>query len=295
MATFAVAIAFSRYGAVLAKILYIDEAGDPGPMPSPPEHDSQPVLVIGGIIIDSDCLYSLTHDFMNLKKRFYPKQPRISQHFDWLLLEIKGSLMRNRVIRGNARVRAHTLGFLDNVLALLKRYEARIVARVSIKKVGGVFDAKSVYTSSIQAVCYNFEAFLEQIDDYGFCIADGRSESKNINLAHSVSTKKFRRSHNEYNRLCEVPAFGYSNNHVGIQLSDLICSGLIFPIACHVYCTGFVANHHVNSKAVILKQRYSADLRNMQFRYFDQVEQRTRGGIVVSDGIQGRPSTRLLR
>ena len=278
----------------MAKILYIDEAGDTAAMPSLPRHDSQPVLVIGGIIIDSDCLYALTHDYMTLKKRFFPNQPTVSQNLDWVLPEIKGARIRNAVIRDSSRARRHSLGFIDCVLNLLRRYEARIIARVCVKQVGGVFDAKSVYTSSIQTLCYNFEAFLEEVDESGFCIADGRSRSKNINMAHSIFTRKFRKKQPEYNRFHDVPVFANSNNHVGVQLSDLVCSGLLFPIACHVYCTGYVSNHHVHPNGGILKNRYASVLRGMQYRYDDQLQQRRRGGIVVSDAIQQRPSLLML-
>lgn len=56
----------------LTMIFYIDEAGDTGALPSPPERDSQPVLVVGGIFVDSAHLFALTREYMELKREYFP-------------------------------------------------------------------------------------------------------------------------------------------------------------------------------------------------------------------------------
>jgi hypothetical protein len=38
----------------------------------------------------------------------------------------------------------------------------------------------------------------------------------------------------------EVPSFGHSDNHAGLQLADLICSAFLWPMAMHAYCEGHI-------------------------------------------------------
>ena len=98
-------------------IFYIDEAGDTGALPSPPEHNSQPVLVIGGIFVDSANLFSLTREYMKLKETFFTNEQRMAQYLDWVLTEIKGERLRRSVIYGIAREYHHAIGFLEQVVA----------------------------------------------------------------------------------------------------------------------------------------------------------------------------------
>lgn len=74
---------------------------------------------------------------------------------------------------------------------------------------------------------------------------DSRSTRQNIQAAHSIFTQKFKASGDSYPSIMEAPAFGHSDNHAGLQLSDLICSGFLWPMAMHAYCEGKVASIHV--------------------------------------------------
>ena len=114
------------------------------------------------------------------------------------------------------------------------------------------------------------------------CIADSRNKSKNLRVSHSIFTQKFSAAPS-YERQVELPTFGHSDNHAGLQLCDVVCSGLLYPIACYAYCTGHVNNVHVQSGASRLRRRYGQQLKELQHRYYDVGARRYDGGLVVSD------------
>ena len=91
-----------------------------------------------------------------------------------------------------------------------------------------------------------------------------------------------------------MPTFGNSENHAPLQIVDLLCSAVLFPIAAFSYCLGHVNNVHVSANYRILKERYGPRLLPLQYRYQDD-SGHWQGGIVVSDGLQGRPSVLMFR
>ena len=91
--------------------------------------------------------------------------------------------------------------------------------------------------SSIQALSRYFEHCLTQSDNSGLCIADSRSKSENLRVSHSIFTQKFS-AEPKYERQVELPTLGHSDNQAGLQNCDVVCSGLLYPIACYAYCTG---------------------------------------------------------
>ncbi len=177
---------------------------------------------------------------------------------------------------------------------MLEALRVRIVARVWIKPIGEPIDGTAIYTSSIQRIYEYYQHFLTGINEQGIVIADGRSKTKNVNVAHSVFTQKFQQSGDKYNRIIEMPTFGNSENHAGLQIADLLCSSLLFPIAAYSYCLGHVRSVHVDAEYLRLKQRYGPRLLARQYRYQDN-ENRWRGGIIVSDGLAQRSSVLMFR
>ena len=270
------------------QLCFIDEAGDLGALRDPPAPNDQPVLVVAGLFFGADRLAALTDDYLDLKHRFFPNlnYPSI-RRLDRVLPEIKGAELRKHATRGNARQRRLAVGFLDHIVGLMRRHEARVVARTSVKAPGSPFKATAVYTSSIQAICTYFDHHLAELDSHGLCIADSRSKSKNLRVSHSIFTQKFGSASN-YRRLVELPTFGHSDNHAGLQICDIVCSALLYPIACYAYCTGHVNNVHVQSGAAQLRRRYGQQLKEMQHRYYDVEAGRHVGGVVVSDHLSQR-------
>ena len=278
------------------RLCFIDEAGDLGALGNPPEPDDQPVLVIGGLFVDAASLPALTSHFLDLKHRYFPGLPYRSNRFlDRILPEVKGADIRRNATRGNARQKQHAIGFLDRILGLLRHNDVRLVARVWVKGIGAPFEPTSVYTSSIQGICVYFEHYLNRTDDVGLCIADSRNKFKNVSVSHSVFTQKFSPVAQNYQRLVELPTFGHSENHAGLQICDIVCSALLYPIACFAYCTGHVNNVHVQPRAAALKARYGEQLKTLQYRFPNPDTHRHEGGIVVSDAIGQRNGSLMFR
>ena len=48
------------------KVCFVDEAGDLGALSDPPRQNDQPVLVIGGLILDAGDLHDFTARFLDL-------------------------------------------------------------------------------------------------------------------------------------------------------------------------------------------------------------------------------------
>lgn len=183
--------------------------------------------------------------------------------------------------------------FLDEVITRIQNTDARIIGRIWVKEIGSHFDDKAVYTSSVQALCTYFQKYLEEVDGYGCVIADNRTHALNNDVAHSVFTRKFSAGQNAYNRIIEVPTFGNSDNHAGLQVCDLIVSALVWPIAVNTYCDGHVQNAHVRPGYDRIKTRFAHLIRPMQYRYDDGGKRR--GGLVVSDGIGKTSGGRLFQ
>jgi hypothetical protein len=212
-----------------------------------------------------------------------------------ILPEIKGADIRRAMRAGESRNRRrHAIGFLDALMDLLEHHDAKIFGRVWVKNPGRRFDGGPVYTFSMQDICADFQNLLETTGDVGIVIADSRNPGPNASVAHSIFTQKFKVAGDRYPRVLEMPVFGHSQNHAGIQLADLLCSALVFPLATRRYCHGYVHNVHVDAGFYRLAERYGERLRNLQHRYHDDDGKR-RGGLTVSDPMGKQPGGKLFR
>lgn len=277
------------------KVCFVDEAGDLGALSDPPRQNDQPVLVVGGLFLDVAHLHDFTERFLDLKFQYFPRLSyRSSRPLDRILPEIKGQDLRRNVTRGNAQQHAHAIGFLDRTFGLLRTCNVRLAARIWVKGLGESFDATSVYTSSMQSICSHFDHYLAHAGDPGVCIADSRNKFKNVNVSHSIFTQKFSRAAQKYKGMVELPTFGHSDNHAGLQVCDIVCSTLLFPIACFAYCSGHVNNVHVQPRAAELRLRYGQQLKALQYRYYDEARSRYQGGFTVSDAIGHQNGSRMF-
>lgn len=275
-------------------ICYIDEAGCTGSLPSTTS-SIQPVLVLVGLILDYSSLHRLTSDLIGLKQRFYPNLvPNGATHLDWILKEIKGSDVRKYVCSASRNQSRHAIGVCDEVQTIFSKAEASIVGRIWVKQLAQPMNGVSVYTSSIQSIYSDFQSYLSTKNDFGFVVVDSRLKHLNTQVAHSIFTQKFKGTGDAYDRIVELPAFSHSDNHAGLQLSDLLASAFVTPIAIETYCAGRLNSPHVKPKYSLIKSRYKKWLRSAQFRY-QEASGRTRGGLVVSDGLGQRPGGDLFR
>jgi hypothetical protein len=273
------------------KLCYVDESGDTGALPTATS-PIQPLIVICALLIDGNDWHDLTRDFIALKKQFFPGLlPPSRPWLAWILREVKGAEVRRSICSTDRNEMRHAIGFLDRTVNLLEKYDIKLFGRVWIKEIGQPINGSAIYTSSVQAICTTLQDFLHKSPDFGFVIADSRNQVLNVKVAHSIFTQKLKLGGDDYPPILELPTFGHSNNHAGLQLCDLICSGLLFPMAAHAYCTGYVSNVHVRPQYAVLKMRYGAVLAGRQHRYFSGG--RKRGGVTVDDRL-GQRSGRLL-
>ena len=264
---------------------YIDESGDSQAIKSASD-DKQPMLVIGGLIVDATKISNITHDFINLKRKYYPRKfPATLPYLSILLTEIKGSDIRTDIRKNppQSAIVQHHFHFLDDVIALCKRYDVKIVGRVWIKRFGQPINDKAVYTISTQNIGKRFQSFLSANASRGVIIADFRDPARNQYVAHSIFTQKHKSSNggDEFPLIEETTVFGMSNNHACLQITDLICSALISPIAGRVVCAPYFSNVHTHSNYDAIWKRYSRRLRQLQFHC--KINQSMYWGISVDD------------
>jgi hypothetical protein len=114
--------------------------------------------------------------------------------------------------------------------------------------------------------CRRFQAFLDEKNAEGLIVADFRTTQLNDQVAHSIFTQKYRAKGDPFARILELPTFGISNNHVGLQLTDMLCSTLLFPMASSAYCFGHVMGVHVQGRDLLIRRRYAKRIKRLQFR-----------------------------
>ena len=255
----------------------------------------QPVLIIVGLIIDWGQLQRTTEEFLQLKHKFFPGLFVDDRRYflSGILREVKGADIRREIATSGRNTRRHRLRFLNGLIAICERHDIKLIGRVWVKGIGGPFDGTSVYTYSVQSIYTYFQEYLRSVDDIGVVVADSRWQSLNEIVSHSIFTQKFRSFGDAFDRIIELPAFAHSNNHAGIQISDLFSSSLLFPIAVNSYCVGHVRNLHVRPNYRLIKSQFAARLQTMQYRY-REASGRWRGGITVSDAIAQRSGSLLF-
>lgn len=265
--------------------MYVDEAGCPGALPSA-YSPVQPVFTLVGLIVPVPKIKRLTVDLLKLKEKYQSASTRRSTHSLQILLEeLKGSALRKHIAKGNRNLRRRGLRIFDDVFELLKKHNVRVLGRVYIKAPGEDFDGKSVYTSAIQMLFTDFQNFLSEKKARGIVALDSRKHYQNSDVSFSIFTKKYKAHGDPYRLVIEAPLFSHSENSAGLQLADLLASGVLTPMSIHTYCTGTIKSVHVVENYSVIQNRYKDALRESQFRYLSDTGG-YKGGIVVSDGIK---------
>jgi len=278
-------------------LCYVDESGDSGPLVIG-NKQTHPVFVIAGLMLPALELRTFTHEFLELKRTFFPEKfSAIDSWHDGILQEIKGSELRKSLgKKANHTRRRHVLAFSDAFLTLLKRRHCKIWGRVYVKEPGKTaeeFHQESVYTFSIQRIFATFQSFLAARDSFGVVISDARTFQLDRQVAHSVFTQKFKAGGDAFPNIVEMPTFGRSDNHGGLQAADYLCSGLIYPMAIHAYClerSEELRNAQVQPGYGVLRERFGKRLAELQYRYpnpdgevLSNGRKKREGGITVSN------------
>lgn len=273
----------------------MDDAGELGALSNPPQHNDQPVFALSLLMVNQNRLSALVPDFLQIKRNYYPGTILPASHFLAAVLhEVKGADLRRDIATGTRNKARHATRFLAEVVDLCIQSDVKLISKVLIKQVGQPIDATAVYTASCQSLFKTFDLYLSSLDEVGFCIADARTKGLNVPVAHSIFTQMFSAKLAHYPRIMELPTFGHSDNHVGVQLCDLLTSAIIVPVAAHTYCSGHIANVHVQPGYSKIRARFTTKLQHLLFRYQD-TKQIWRGGLTVNDSIAHRPSSEMFK
>lgn len=276
-------------------ICYVDEAGCATPLHSATDR-TQPVFLITGLFVDQTKVAQMTHAFTALKKQYFPARFAGLRHqLDAMPIELKGIDIK-KALRGDSGKgpRKHHERFVDEVLELLKTLDAKLASEVWIKGIGRPFKGHSIYAVSTQRVTHLFEDHLHRHAHRGVIVSDFGSPGENRIVSHSIFTQMYRkkRKGNAYPSLLEAPLFGVSNNHAGLQITDILTSSLLCPMATFTYCTGHVTNVHVSAADGRILARYKKRIKALQ--YVTVIAGTTFRGITVHDFLARRDAGDML-
>jgi len=275
------------------RVLFIDEAGCPGALPVN-NTTVQPLLCISGLVVDQTRLGMLTREWIDLKRRFYPRLcAKHAPPWDWQRAEVKGAELRAMARSSSRRQRRFASGVLDAALSLLESHGCSVVGRVWIKVPGGQFNGRSIYTFSVQQLCQEFQFELARLNEQGLVVADSRRSDQNSTVSHSIFTQKYQRAGDPYPGLVEVPLFGHSDNHAGIQIADLVASAILFPIWGFFFLHGKINSIHVHQRYEALANRFCTQLRSLELRHGPP--HKRKGGIITSDKLTKRGTGALFK
>jgi hypothetical protein len=276
-------------------ICYVDESGDAGTLDLT-DANLNPLFVITGLVIKHTRLINLTFDFLKIKSRFFPNRfaPPMFP-LDRIKEEIKGNDLRKYLRGDNRRNYQLSIGFIDSCIALLRANDVRLLGRALIKAPGKINSDAAFYGRSMMHIYQHFNALLEDKFELGFVIADGRRPAQNQKTTHVIFTQIHKSIGSEYPRIVEIPAYGQSNNFAMLQMADIICSAVVFPMlidAFSDFLTGS-GNKHVSAKYSAVRDRYKTQIKDMQFRYLN-TNGTWMGGLLVADGTGRKRSASLL-
>lgn len=276
-------------------ICYIDEAGCTGALPDPASA-IQPIFSIVGLFVKQSHIKPITKDMLQLKQRFFPARlPPNTLYHDWIGLEIKGSELRKMARNKGRNDRRFAYGVIGEALKILQSHDVKLAGRTYVKQIGGAFNGAAVYSSTVQGICQTFQQYLVDVNGKGMVIADSRNKPKNANVSHSIFTQKFRAGGDPYSKLIELPTFAHSDNHAVLQLADLVCSALLFPIAAQVCASPHLTQQmHCDPNYLNLRTRYGETLKNLQYRYQTQ-DGHWHGGMSLNDPINRFNASKLFK
>jgi hypothetical protein len=272
------------------RLCYVDESGK-GDILTTADRDQQPVVVIAGIDIPEASLTELTHEWMDIKARYYPSSTKDGgRKLDAILQEVKGSKIRKGFTsKATGRQRKHAIGLIDQTLRLLEQHDGSIMGRVWVKALGVDNDDMRMHSSSLQFICSAFHSQIPD-DERGVVIVDSQTYQHNHRLAHSMFTQRFCKDPRN-TKLADMPVFGHSANHAGLQIADLLCSAVLAPIACGVYCTSYAEwNTHSRVSYLDIREHFGSRVEALTFKFRNQHRGRNSSSVVVNDRVSQKPS-----
>jgi hypothetical protein len=231
---------------------FVDESGCPGKLTSIASA-IQPLLVIAGMALDTGAIVRATRDFARISQRYHHGQSRPDQICADLTSElIKGVDVRRAFRADPAAAQLKEAPLLDSVLSLLKTHRARLFGVVIVKVPGEEFDGRAVYGRALCDVAQAFHRTLEREQTHGTVIADFREVTLNGRVGAELLEAKLGVAGDQLPWLLHVPTFGNSEMHAPLQMADLLCSALLWPMAAWRFRTelsGSPALHPTSDEA----------------------------------------------
>jgi hypothetical protein len=268
------------------QLCYVDESGTAETLViSDPQQ--QPVIVIAGVTLPEQRLTAITHDWIELKKLYYPSV-RAKGHgwLDAILHDIKGSSLRHGFRGGTPKQRKHAIGLIGGTLTLLEKHGGKLTGRIWVKELNATHKDMSLHGASLQFICSAFHAAIAPAER-GMVVVDSQTYQHNHRLAHSMFTQRFGRDP-KHPRLVDMPVFGHSDNHAGLQIADFLCSAVLAPIACAVYAGAYSSwNVHCQSAFLDIRELFGQRLEALVFRWQDDAR-KSCPSVQVSDPIGKR-------
>ena len=277
------------------QLCYIDESGTAETLTAS-NSEQQPVVVIAGVSLPEADLTAITHEWIKLKQTFYPSIAQTGHGWlDAILADIKGTNVRRRFQqRATRRQKQNAIGLVDGTLKILERHDAKILGRVWVKQLDTENQGMSLYAMSLQFICAAFDTSLPK-DERGMVVVDSQTYRHNHQLAHSIFTQRFGKKP-KHCGLVDMPVFGHSDNHAGLQIADLLCSAVLAPIASSVYAGTYAAwNQHCDSGYLDIREKFGERLEALTFALPTPSRKtgKPTSSVVVSDPVSKR-GTRLM-
>lgn len=275
------------------QLCYVDESGTTE-MLVRADGDQQPVVVIAGVSLPERDLTTITHEWIDLKTRFHPEFKKTGNGWlDAILKEVKGAKLRKGFRDGaSVRQQKRSIGMLDGTIKLLERHDAKILGRIWVKRLDTEINERGIYGSSLQFICRAFDSSLPK-DERGMVVVDSQTYRHNHQLAHSVFTQRFAKNPKHLG-LVDMPVFGHSDNHAGLQIADLLCSAILAPIASSVYAGAYETwNRHCASCHLDIRERFGSRLKALTFPTTHPLTGQACSSLLVHDPV-GKRGARLM-
>lgn len=255
---------------------YLDESGVDGAMTADGQ-DVSPVFALAGVIVAAGDVQQMTGKFLDAKRRCFPERFPSAPSPDDIREEIKGASLPGMMRSGDRRQERRASDFLGASFELLDALGVRLVGRVLVKRMNRPREKTGAYIRSLNIIADLFQRFLKTRDARGIIVLDNRNNENarpNPAVSHSFFVGKFGDAQ-KHPLVAESPMFADSKNHAGIQMADLLCSGLVAPIAAAAYCE-HAQSKHVRPENLRLRELFGERMRRMQFRFLD--DRKTAGG-----------------
>lgn len=156
----------------------------------------QPVFILTGLFVDEAKIRHLTTEFVRLKTKYYPEKfSKLTHHLESMRIRDQ-RCGGQEALRGDKskRARASAGRFMDEIIALLKGVEAKLVSRIWVKaslspSMGGPSTRYRRNTSHGAQ-----EQHLISVDARGLIVADFRDPGLNTHVSHCIFSQKFKTS-----------------------------------------------------------------------------------------------------